>query len=66
MSNRPPPVPPANRSNKGPGAPGTDQEATAEEAKVTGHDERMRNLEQQGRHGNIKQNTTNQGYQQDR
>ena len=25
-----------------------------------------RNLKQQGRQGNIKQNTTNQGYQQDR
>jgi hypothetical protein len=29
-------------------------------------DDRQRNLAEQGRQGNIKQNTTNQGYQQDR
>jgi hypothetical protein len=38
--------------------------------KVTGADEqnkvRERNLGKQGEQGNIKQNTTNQGYQQDR
>jgi hypothetical protein len=29
-------------------------------------DSRHRNIDKQGRHGNIKVNTTNQGYQQDR
>ena len=54
-----PPVPPANRSPKGPGGaarPDTD----------TSKEQAPENLDEQGRHGNIKQNTTNQGYQQDR
>jgi hypothetical protein len=54
-----PPVPPGNRSPKGPGGaarPDTD----------TSKEQVPENLEEQGRHGNIKQNTTNQGYQQDR
>ena len=38
----------------------------AESAKVTSQDPRERNLKQQGRQGNIAQNTRNQGYQQDR
>ena len=53
-----PPVPPENRSNKGPGADpqvATDEKAPARE-----------NYKEQGRHGNIDQNTHNQGYQQDR
>ena len=37
--------------------------ARAAEANKSGRD---RNLAEQGRQGNIKQNTTNQGYQQDR
>jgi hypothetical protein len=54
-----PPVPPANRSPKGPGA------------SADLHDDDIKkkppaNLDQQDRQGNIKQNTTNQGYQQDR
>jgi hypothetical protein len=59
-----PPVPPANRPKNG---PQTDAGHTnAEEARVTQTDPRLRNLEQQGRQGNIAQNTRNQGYQQDR
>ncbi|RYI99704.1 MAG: hypothetical protein EON47_15970 [Acetobacteraceae bacterium] len=60
-----PPVPPANRSPHGPGAQGKegDLSAQAAEANKSGHD---RNLAEQGRQGDIKQNTTNQGYQQDR
>jgi hypothetical protein len=49
---------PSQRSNKG---PGSDPNVVAEE-KVPGRE----NFDPQGRHGNIKQNTTNQGYQQDR
>jgi hypothetical protein len=53
-----PPVPPEQRSNKG---PGSDPMVVVEE-KIPGRE----NFDTQGRHGNIKQNTTNQGYQQDR
>lgn len=53
-----PPVPAEQRSNKGPGS----DPATDPEDKVPGRE----NFDSQGRHGNIKQNTTNQGYQQDR
>jgi hypothetical protein len=54
-----PPVPPANRSPKGPGwAPDVPVD--------TSKDGVPENLEEQDRQGNIKQNTTNQGYQQDR
>lgn len=59
-----PPVPPAGRSDKGPGAaPG---EAPSPDVTGAGSDSRHRNIEKQGRQGNIKVNTTNQGYQQDR
>ena len=55
-----PPVPPAGRSRKGPGdaksaAPDTSTKKTPPE-----------NPDQQGRQGNINQNTHHQGYQQDR
>jgi hypothetical protein len=53
-----PPVPPANRSPRGPGA---DPNVSTEESVPA-----RENYAEQGRHGNIKQNTTNQGYQQDR
>jgi hypothetical protein len=53
-----PPVPPENRSPKGPGA----EPKLSEERKPP----RRENFDQQGRHGNIHQNTHNQGYQQDR
>ena len=61
MSQRLPPVPPENRSDKGPGDPGGHVKTDADIP-----DQRKRNLDQQGRQGNIKQNTTNQGHQQDR
>jgi hypothetical protein len=54
-----PPVPPQNRSPKGPGA----DPAIAPEDR---NPDAPENLDEQGRQGNIKQNTHNQGYQQDR
>jgi len=53
-------VPPASRSPKGSGA-----EPSANFADVK-PDNRDPNLAEQGRQGNIRQNTTTQGYQQDR
>jgi hypothetical protein len=54
-----PPVPPGNRP-KGPGAkPETPKDTQPSEKSA-------QNLKEQGRHGNIRQNTTHQGYQQDR
>jgi hypothetical protein len=53
-----PPVPPDQRSNKG---PGSDPKVEREEDIPA-----RENFDQQGRQGNIKQNTTNKGYQQDR
>jgi hypothetical protein len=57
---KPPPTPRENRSPKGTG----DAKPVDKGAHPTG--DAARNTEQQGRQGNIKQNTTNQGYQQDR
>jgi hypothetical protein len=62
MSNQPPPVPPAGRSDKGP-AGASKGNATADTPSV---DDTPANLKEQDRQGNIKQNTTHQGYQQDR
>jgi hypothetical protein len=56
MSNMPP-VPPDQRSNKGTGS----GPKVEKEEESPGRE----NFDTQGRHGNIKQNTTNQGYQQD-
>jgi hypothetical protein len=56
-----PPVPPASRSDKGPG--GTPK-ATQDTDETTGAQDR--NLAHQGRQGNIKQNTTHKGFQEDR
>ena len=53
-----PPIPPEQRSNKG---PGSDPKVEVED-NIPGRE----NFDTQGRQGNIKQNTTNQGYQQDR
>jgi hypothetical protein len=62
VTSRLPPVPPANRSPKGPG--NQDEPPTSSD---TRRDEQPpENLKEQDRQGNIKQNTTNQGYQQDR
>jgi hypothetical protein len=53
-----PPVPPEQRSDKGPGSdPAVRKDDCAPPRE---------NFDQQGRHGNIEQNTTNQSYQQDR
>jgi hypothetical protein len=60
MSAHPPPVPPDQQSHKGPET--TPQARDAEAAA----DPRQRNLAEQGRQGNVKQNTTNKGFQQDR
>jgi len=55
-----PPVPPANRSPKGTGSdPAGSPDAVQNE-------QLGKNLREQGDSGNIKQNTTHQGYQQDR
>jgi hypothetical protein len=55
-----PPAPPANRSPKGPGDKHSGARDTSKD------DERPDNPDQQGETGNIRQNTTNQGYQQGR
>jgi hypothetical protein len=61
MSSKVPPVPPQNRSPKGTGDP---KKIVRDE---TPHgQQRVQNPEQQDQQGNLKQNTTNQGYQQDR
>lgn len=57
---KPPPVPPQNQSHKGTGDTKSDQPTRDAKPGVP------ENLSQQGRQGNIYQNTTNQGYQQDR
>jgi len=61
MTKTMPPVPPDNKNPNDPSVQSTKD--TAPDLKKA---ERERNFEQQGRQGNIKQNTTNQGYQQDR
>lgn len=67
---KPPPVPPANRSDKGP-RPSPDPKADPPSTpRITPDDARRAetktNLERQGDAGNIAQNTTHQGHQQDR
>ncbi|MBT9369804.1 hypothetical protein [Rhizobium sp. CSW-27] len=62
MTSRLPPVPDDNLSHKGPGEPDT----VAKSPEGRGPDASDRNFDRQGRQGNIKVNTTNQGYQQDR
>lgn len=57
-----PPIPPANRSDKGPGEPGH----AGKQAPQRLAGEHPDNPGQQGRQANIKQNTTHQGHQQDR
>lgn len=65
MAKKPlPPVPPAGRSDKGPGgAPAADRPADL--ASDAG-DSRHRDPDKQGRQGNIAINTRHQGHQQDR
>ena len=58
-----PPVPPANRSDKGVGSASPVDRADISEKErraVPG------NVDQQGQQGNSKQNTTHKGYTQDR
>lgn len=58
-----PPVPPAGRSNKGPG--GSPKDVPRTDAKAE-KESTPSNLAEQDRQGNIQQNTTHSGYQQDR
>lgn len=61
MASKVPPVPPDNRSHKGVG------DTKAAPVGQTPHRRsRVRNPDQQGQQANTKQNTTHQGYQQDR
>lgn len=61
MASKMPPAPGASQSPKG---TGDSKQARADE---TAHgQQRVQNPDQQGQQGNTKQNTTNQGYQQDR
>ena len=62
MSKSMPPVPPAGRSRKGPGG---SPEASSDDQAAT-NPSAPDNLEEQDRQGNTKQNTTHQGYQQNR
>ncbi|MGF7177204.1 hypothetical protein [Azospirillum doebereinerae] len=62
MAKHTPPVPPAGRSTKGPaGVPDSAAADTAASA-----DAPPANTKEQGQQGNTRQNTTHQGYQQDR
>ena len=59
MPNKMPPVPPENRSRKGTGAaPEAPKDTTPPKPTAP-------NLEQEGRYGNIKQNTKPRAHQQD-
>lgn len=58
MSTKPPPVPPANQSHKGPGSAETAPKDTGEAAPT--------NPDKTGQQGNTKVNTTHSGHQQDR
>jgi hypothetical protein len=58
---KPQPVPPANRSPKG---PGDDGRKPKDDAELHRKDEQ--NIEQQGDRANVKQNTTHQIQQPDR
>jgi hypothetical protein len=62
MSKHLPPIPSASVSPKGPGGDKS-MDVHGEKGSIDTSD---RNLAQQGRQGNSKQNTTHQGYQQDR
>jgi hypothetical protein len=62
MSAHPPPVPPEQRPRHGDDPKNTNGEAKAAPNKHAANP----NPDQRGRQGNVKQNTTHQGYQQDR
>ena len=59
MTSKTPPIPPANRSDKGPGG-----SAHADVGESTS--KQQLNPDKQGQQANSKINTTNQGLQQDR
>ncbi len=61
-----PPVPPANRSPVGGSANPKTGDDMAEQVAEANKESKNRNLGEQGRQGNINQNTHNQGYTQDR
>ena len=69
MASKAPPIPPDQRSSPGekPHVEGSDvgrrDRVTGAQSEQPGDDV---NLKEQGRHGNIHQNTHHQGYQQDR
>lgn len=58
MTSHPPPVPPEQRSPHNGTAPAEDS--------TESRNKKETNLAEQGRQGNISQNTTNKGFQQDR
>ena len=60
MTAKPPPVPPANQSDKGPGSAAPAPVAQGQGSSQT------KNPDKVGQAGNSKVNTTHQGYQQDR
>ena len=62
MTTKPPPIPPANQSPHGSAQPADKQADMVER----GNRPAPGNLAEQDRQGNIKQNTTHQGHQQDR
>jgi hypothetical protein len=61
MSTKMPPVPPENRSDKGPGS-----KPDVPGRKAGPEPDRQKDPDQTGQAGNTKINTTHQGYQQDR
>jgi hypothetical protein len=61
MSAHPPPVPQDQRNPHE--QPGSQPASGRQSEQANRHN---RNTEEQGRQGNVKQNTTNTGYQQDR
>lgn len=61
MADKIPPVPPANQSDKG----NSELERRAAQAEAL-RKPSAKDAEQRGRSDNVKQNTTNQGLQQDR
>nr|WP_249139196.1 hypothetical protein [Bradyrhizobium japonicum] len=61
MTSRMPPVPPDNQSRRG-----TGESKQMSSAQTSHGQQRAQNPDRQGQQGNIRQNTINLGYQQDR
>ncbi len=66
MANRLPPIPPANRDHKAPQKHVHPDADANEDDKVTGHDKRLRNADEQGDTANMKQNFIHRGRTQKR